>query len=181
MLKGIIVAADGAEDTELVAMRDIFLRTKEIEIDLVTLGDKKEFVTSHGLRIGSDKTIDEVKEEDYDFICLPGGKVGVDNMKASNKLKDLVMEFANNDKYVAAICAAPSFLGELGLLKGKRYICFPGFETEGGIRMEAGVVDDGKIVTGRSMYYTIPFAEMMVKCMLGEKAVAAVFPGTRGV
>lgn len=182
MLKGIIIAADGCEDTEIVATRDILLRTREIEVDLVTLNDTKEFTTSHGLRIKADKSIGEVMADGYGFIVLPGGKAGVDNIIASEKALELVKEFHRKGKVLGAICAAPSILGKLGLLEGVSYVCFPGFEAEGGIlKSEASAVIDGKIVTGRSMYYSVSFGEALVRALLGKEAADALYGSIRGL
>ncbi len=176
-----ILAPDGCEDTEIVALRDILLRSGKIEVDLLHLGEKAEFTTSHGLLVKADKALSEASAEEYDFVCLPGGKAGVGLMADDKRVLDFVVSFRKQGKLIAAICAAPSILGKIGLLDKVRYTCYPGFETGDGIKIEAGVVSDQGIVTGRSMYYTIPFAEMIVKELLGDKAVNEIFVSTRGI
>ncbi len=181
MPRGLILAPNGCEDTEIVATRDVLLRTGQIQIDMASLTDEKEFKTSHGLVIRAETTIDEVDENDYDFIYLPGGKVGVDNILASEKALELIKAFRKADKVLAAICAAPSILGKLGLLEGVTYTCFPGFETEGGIKADAPAVSDQKIVTGRSMYYSADFGELLVQALLGQEAADALYRPIRGL
>ena len=181
MKKGLLLLADGFEETEAISTHDILSRTHEIDCVLASISSSKEIVTSMGLVVKANCLLSEVDEEEFDFLILPGGKVGVNNLKACPRVKELVLSFHKKGKGVYAICAAPSILGELGLLDGKNYTCFPGFETgKGNYLKDEGAVRDGDLITGHSMAFTIPFAEEIVKKECGEEALKRIAPGTRG-
>ena len=181
MKKGLMLLGNGFEETEAISTHDILSRTHEIECVLASISSSKEVATSMGLVVKANCLLSEIKEDDYDFLILPGGKVGVDNLKACPRVKELVLSFYKKGKGVYAICAAPSILGELGLLDDKSYTCFPGFETgKGRYLKEEGAVRDGSIITGHSMAFTIPFAEEIVRKECGEEALRRIAPGTRG-
>ncbi len=180
MYKGIIVLADGFETVEALATHDIILRSKKIESELVGL-NKLEIASSNNTIVKVKKTLKQINEEDYDFICLPGGKIGVDNLSKSSELKELLLKFYKHDKLISAICAAPSILGNYGFLDNKHYTCFPGFQKGKGIYENVGSVVDDKIITGHSMYYSIEFAERIVYFFLKEEGLKTIYPGTRGI
>lgn len=180
MKKGLMLLGDGFEETEAITTHDILCRTHEINCVLASIMPTLEVKTSMGLTVKADIPLEEAKASEYDFLVLPGGKVGVNNLKASQKVKDLILAFHKLGKGVYAICAAPSILGELGLLDGKSYTCFPGFQTGKGEYKNAPCVREGNIITGHSMAFTIPFAEEIVKKELGEEALLKIAPGTRG-
>ena len=181
MKKGLLLLADGFEIVEALASADIIRRSKVLGCDLVSISKKKEVVSSMGTAVKADALLEEVRPEDYSFLILPGGKRGVENLKASEEVLNLVRDFYKEGKGVYAICAAPSILGELGILEGKDYTCFPGFQKGNGHYENAPFVEDGSIITGHSMAYSIPFAEAIVKKEGGEEALEATFPGTRGL
>ncbi len=181
MKKGLLLLADGFEETEAIATHDILTRSHEITCVMASIKDSLEVASSMGMVIKADVLIADVDETKFDFLVLPGGKVGVENLKACPKVKELVLSFYQKSKGVYAICAAPSILGELGLLDDKAYTCFPGFECgRGKWKSEEGAVSDGNIITGHSMAFSIPFAEEIVKRECGQEALDRIHPGTRG-
>ena len=116
------------------------------------------------------------------MLILPGGKKGVENLKKNKDVLNLVrFFFLTPGKEVHAICAAPSILGELGLLKDRHYTCFPGFEGKEGTYTKEGVTKDGNLITGKSMGYTIPFALAIVEAHFGKETVAQIEKGTLGL
>lgn len=117
--------ADGFEEIEALAPVDI-LRRGGKDVKTVAVKGKKA-VGTHGIAVECDITIDEVKD-DMEMLILPGGMPGTKNLAASEKLISLVKEAFEKGIYIGAICAAPSVLGEIGILKGKKATCFPGFE-----------------------------------------------------
>jgi 4-methyl-5(b-hydroxyethyl)-thiazole monophosphate biosynthesis len=179
MIKGLILFADGFEETEGIATHDILIRAG---IDAVTASiNNKQVITSMGLAVIADIILKEANLSVYDFIVIPGGKKGVVNLKASKDVIDAIKYFHDNDKLVCAICAGPSILGDLGYLDGIPFTCFPGFETGKGIKdNKNGVVLSGKIITARSMYFTIPFAEKIVEYYFGQEGLDKIYHGTRG-
>ena len=108
-----------------------------------------------------------------DMLVLPGGMPGTANLDAHDGVRRVVREFCEKGKYVGAICAAPSILGNMGLLKGKRGTCFPAFEDRmsGAVLVKAPVVQDGNIITSRGMGTAIEFGLKLVE-VLTDKAKA---------
>lgn len=181
MMRGICLLEDGFEETEAISTHDILTRTHEIELDMVSCNGRGEVQTSMGLIIKCKKCLEEVELKDYEFCVLPGGKRGVDNLKANGSAMNAIKSFIKEGKPVYAICAAPSILGELGYLDGKSYTCFPGFQVGKGNYIHTGSVVDGNLITGHSMFYTIEFAENIVKSLLGEEALDRIAQGTKGL
>ncbi len=181
MKNALILLADGFEETEALATHDILNRTHEIKPFLCSIKEGKTVASSAGLNVIADLSLSEIKEEDYSFLVLPGGKKGVENLKASEEVGNLIRSFLSAGRGVYAICAAPSILAEMGLLEEAKYTCFPGFETGKGAYTGKEVEIDGKWITARSMAYTIPFAEAIIRKELGEEAVMRIRPGTMGL
>lgn len=180
-IKGIMLLADGVEETEAVSCHDILTRAG-IVLDAVSTKDCHRIHTSMGLTIKVEKNLKEIDDfSSYSFIVLPGGKKGVENLSKSKRVIEIIKSFHDEGKLLCAICAAPSIYGELGYLDNKKFTCFPGFEVGKGIKDEVnGSVEDGNLITGRSMYFTIPFGEMIVKHFLGQAGVDKIYHGTRG-
>ena len=180
MVKGIMLMADGVEETESVACHDILTRAG-ISLDAVSIKDCHRIHTSMGLTIKVEKNIKEIEDfSTYDFIVIPGGKVGVANIDKSKKAISIIEDFYDSGKLMCAICAGPYILGRLGYLDNIHFTCFPGFQIGKGIYEDVGAVEDGKIITGHSMYYTIEFAERIVKYYLGQAGLEKIYHGTRG-
>ena len=117
-----------------------------------------------------DALFDEINFDEYDCIVLPGGLPGATNLRADQRVCDVVCEFAAT-KHVAAICAAPFILGELDLLEGRHATCFPGFEKsfpEGAYTGEK-VTQDGNIITASGMAQSLPFALELLRTLAGDK------------
>ena len=121
-----ILLAEGFEEIEALTQTDVLRRAG---IEVKNVGVTGEFVTgSHGITVKADVTIDEAAKTVPEGIILPGGIPGTPNIAKSEKAVELIKAVSEKGGLVAAICAAPSVLGELGLLEGKKAICYPGFE-----------------------------------------------------
>ena len=119
--------AGGFEETEAIATLDII---KRAGIDIQTVGiDKKEVTGSHNITVKCDILKEEVSKENLDGVILPGGMPGTLNLQKDLFVEEMVLYANENKKLVAAICAAPMILGELGVLEDKMATCYPGFET----------------------------------------------------
>ncbi len=163
-----VLLAEGFEDIEALEPVDILRRA---EIDVKTAGVAGKTVTSsHGVTVFADIEIDEVATEDMDMLVLPGGP-GYPNLEGSDSVQKLISYAAENDIYIAAICASPSIIGKLGLLSGKKYTCFPGFEefVEGGIYSGEKAVLDGKFLTGKGAGAASDFGFKMVEIFKGKE------------
>lgn len=172
----IVYFANGMEECEALITVDI-LRRCGIEVTTASVHDTKEITTSHNIKVEADAMAKDTDCLNYDMIMLPGGKGGTDNLKASPMVKEACRVMAETKgKYVAAICAAPSVLGQLGLLQGKRATCYPGFEDQltGCEYTGEDVVICGNIITGKGMGVTIPFALQAASLLVGGETAEKV-------
>ena len=126
---------------------------------------------SHGIEIKADTFFEDVDFGQADLLVLPGGMPGTLHLGEHQGLAKLLTETAAQGKRVAAICAAPSVLGGLGLLKGKRAVCYPGFEDKltGAQVGTEEVVTDGNITTSRGLGTAIPFALELISLLFGQE------------
>ncbi|MBO5657672.1 MAG: DJ-1/PfpI family protein, partial [Agathobacter sp.] len=117
--------------------------------------------------------------EMLDGIVLPGGMPGTTTLGESEIVQKVIRDFAAAGKLVAAICAAPSVLGQAGILEGKKATCYPGFEDQlaGATSLAEPVVVDGNIITGRGMGTAIPFALAIIAYFLGEEKAREIGTG----
>ena len=170
-----IFMADGCEEIEGLTVVDIVRRAK-LEMTTISITDKKEVTSSHNVTFLTDALASEVDFDGFDAIVLPGGMPGTLNLGASDMVNKVIKKFAGEGKIVAAICAAPSILGHLGILNGKKATallegrhatCHPGFEEKltGAITSEDAVVVDGNIITSRGMGTAIDFGLAIVDCL----------------
>ncbi len=164
-----VFLANGFEETEAIAPVDI-LRRSELDVKTVGIGEEV-VVSSHGIAVIPDITeVDFVPSDDIDMIVLPGGMPGTLNLEKSRTVQEAIDYCVRNDKYIAAICAAPSILGKKGLLQGKKAVCFPGFEQflEGAEIPAEGVVHDGKIITAKGAGVAIEFGLELSRILAGN-------------
>lgn len=122
--KVLIPLADGCEELEAVTLIDLLRRAS---IQVVTAGiDEHTIMASRGTRLIADTLLDDVVDEDFDMVLLPGGLPGADNLNADPLVHDILIRSYDNGHAVAAICAAPKVLAQAGLLENKRATCYPG-------------------------------------------------------
>lgn len=166
--------ANGFEELEALSPVDV-LRRAGVSVTTVGVGSR-QIIGSHNIPVICDTTTDEVKPEDIEMVVLPGGMPGTTNLEASPVVMSFLDKALVQDKWIAAICAAPSILGHRGLLKGKEAICFPGFEgaLEGAILSDQPVCVDmngSKIVTAKGAGVALEFALTLVACLKGKDAM----------
>ena len=131
-------------------------------------------------RAGIDVTIAAVLTEaecsDFDALLLPGGMPGTENLFENEIVRALACDYAEAGRIVAAICAAPTVLGRLGLLKNKRATCYPGCEDRlfAAEVLDADVVRDGNVITGRALGAAIPFALEVIAALEGAERAEKV-------
>ena len=170
-----LLLGTGFEETEAIAPLDI-LRRAGIETLSVGLNGKTVY-GGHGIGIEADITIDEMDLTALDMLVLPGGLGGVASIRASKPAMDALRFAWENDKYIAAICAAPTILADLGITDGKNATCYPGCESAMGsavMAADAASVQDGKVITGTSAGCAVQFGLTLVETLLGEAAAAAL-------
>jgi 4-methyl-5(b-hydroxyethyl)-thiazole monophosphate biosynthesis len=176
-LKTAIFFADGCEEIEGLTVVDLLYRAG-IPCTKVSINDIPEVTSSHEVTFRTDTTIAELDFSEYDMLILPGGVPGTPNLRACDKLMEEVVSFHKEGKQIAAICAAPGILAELGLLNGIPATCNPSRDdllTENGaILKENKVVVSGNIITSRAMGTAIPFGLAIVEHYLGRDTARAL-------
>lgn len=162
-----IFLADGFEEIEALTPVDVFRRAG-LETLTVSVSDSYTVTGAHNIAVTADKLLTEIDCADADLLLLPGGMPGTKHLGACEPLCDALTAHAQAGKPVAAICAAPSVLGKLGLLNGKEAVCYPGFEDAliGATVSEKNVVRDGNTVTAAGMGVALDFA-LECLCLLG--------------
>ena len=168
MKKVIVFLAKGFEEIEAISIIDV-LRRAEVSVTTVSISKEKEVKGAHNVPVVADKLFDDVDFASYDMIVLPGGMPGAKNLQEHEGVKKQVEVF-EKDKHVGAICAAPMVLGGMGLLKGRRATCYPGFEAEliGATITNEEVTVDGNIITGKGPAFAMKFALQLVETLAGK-------------
>ncbi len=163
MSKVYIFFADGLEEIEGLTVVDM-LRRVGIDISIVSINGTLTVTGSHKIQIGADMLLSDINTEDGCMFILPGGMPGTTYLGENETVCHILKDAAAAGKYVGAICAAPSVLGNLGLLKGKMATSYPSFLTEdmGAIISTDPVVVDGNIITSRGMGTAIEFAAELI-------------------
>lgn len=171
-----IFFAEGFEETEALIPADI-LKRAGLDVRLISVTGKKEVTGSHGITVITDESFDRSECEGLDMLVLPGGMPGTVNLESCKELCGLLCEHAGKDMPLAAICRAPTILGHLGLLKGHRACCYPGFEgeLEGAYAVtDKKAVTDGDIITSRGAGCVFAFALEIVSYFLGKERAAQI-------
>ncbi|BBJ00118.1 protease [Ferrigenium kumadai] len=168
MKTALILFADGSEELEAVTVINL-LRRGGVTVVFAGLHEGP-LRGSRGTVLVPDTTLDDVLDHDYDMVVLPGGQPGTNNLKTDARVLKLVRRMHEADKYVTAICAAPSVLATAGLLDGKHATSFPGsldpFPKV--LREPLAVVEDGKLITSRGPGTAMDFALTLVERLVGH-------------
>lgn len=164
--------ADGFEEVEALTQVDYLRRAN---VDVLTVGVTGEYVMgTRKIIVKADTTIEKVCDLDKaDMLILPGGLGGTKGMENCRKVTDAVVAAYENGAYIAAICAAPTILAHLGLLKDKRCVCYPDMQDEllkfGGKVCDEAVVCDGQIITSRAAGSAEEFAFSLIEVLCGSE------------
>lgn len=169
-MKALILCEEGLEECEALVTRNLLYRAK---IDVLTAGPKKEITSSRKLTFTVDRLFDEVKDELFDCLILPGGIPGTNNLEKNEIVQKMIDNHIKNDKYVAAICAAPSILIHKGLIKDNCFTCSPGFENNL-TKAQGKAVVDNKIITARGLGASFEFGYEIIKSLLNEETAQEV-------
>lgn len=172
-----VLLANGFEEVEALAPVDV-LRRAGIEVKTVAVEDVNDYLItgSHGITVKVDLLVEDIPKENIDAIILPGGMPGTANLEANKYVIDTIHYCHENGKLIAAICAAPSILGHLGLLSGKKATCFPGYEKDLHCAVFTGgsVVTDGNIITADGVGNAIRFGQAIAAYFVGGEAARRV-------
>ena len=166
----LVPLAQGCEELEAVTITDLLVRAG---IKVTTCGlDEKPVKASRGITIIPDTSIDKVLNESFDLIVLPGGLPGADHLRDNQSLQALIKKQASENKYLAAICAAPKALAEAGVLQGKKATGFPGVLDalqDNSITITSNAIEiDGNIITSRGPGTAMDFALTLIELLKGK-------------
>ena len=170
MSRVLVPLAQGCEELEAITITDLLVRAG---VDVTTAGlDDSPVTASRGTRIIPDTSIDNVLDQTFDLIVLPGGLPGADHLRDSDKVQALLKSHADQGKYIGAICAAPKAMAAAGLLDGKKATAYPGvLDSLADERIEvcdSAVEIDGKIVTSRGPGTAMDFALTLIELLEGS-------------
>lgn len=162
--------ADGFEDIEALTPVDV-LRRGGLDVTTVSITENKQVTSAHNVTVVCDELFDNLSFADADMLILPGGMPGAANLNAHEGLRELILRQNAEQKPLAAICAAPMVYGNLGLLKGRRATCYPGFETylEGAEYTARPVEQDGHFITGKGPGAAMAFAFAILEHFCGKE------------
>lgn len=163
--------AEGFEELEVVTPVDL-LRRAGINVNTVSISGKKEVTGAHGITLHADLHFEQCDFTHADLLMLPGGMPGTKNLAEYQPLCQLLTEHNEKGKRIGAICAAPSVLGQLHLLEGKKATCYPGFESYlGESYVDDSVVVDGNMVTAKGPGVAYDYALCLIY-LLKDKETA---------
>lgn len=171
--------ANGFEEIEGLAPVDI-LRRGGVEIKTVSITGSEWVETSHGVTLKADLKFEDIADfDDADMLLLPGGMPGSTNLKAHEGVCQALLKQHAAGKRIGAICAAPLVLGSLGLLKGRKATCYPGFEKylDGAEYTAELVEEDGNITTGKGPAASFPYAYRILSYFAGKETAKEVQQG----
>ena len=170
-----ILLADGFEEAEAIVPADL-LRRAGVQVALV--GVTGQSVTgAHGICVAADCLLEQVDVEQMELLMVPGGLGGVENVGASAAAMELIEKAAKGHSVLAAICAAPSLLGKLNLLEGRKAVCYPGIEDSMGGALPqycCSAVEDGDIITGEGPGAAFDFGLKLVEKLKGTEVARQV-------
>ncbi len=178
MAKVYMFLANGSEEIESLIPVDVF-RRGGVEVKTVSITGSEFVEMAHGVTLKADLKFEDADLSDADLLMLPGGLPGATNLNDHEGVRQAMLRQYESGKLVAAICAAPMVLGSLGIVKGKRATCYPGFEKylDGATYTHELCTVDGKIITGEGPAATLPYAYTLLAMLTTEQTAHAVAEG----
>ena len=170
MKKIYLFLADGFEEVEALTVVDL-LRRANIDVKTISINKEKNVIGRSGINVISDLIYDEnMNFDDGDGIGLPGGAPGFINLQNHTGVTNLLKEYFEKSKLICAICAAPTVLGSIGILKDKKAVCFPGMENMLNSKEigNSGTVIDDNIITSKGIGTAIEFSLAIIEKLLGD-------------
>lgn len=179
MAKAYTFLANGFEEIEALAPVDI-LRRGGVEVVTVSINATPEVESAHGVTVKADTTFDAAGSfDDADLLMLPGGMPGAANLKAHEGVCRALLDHHARGRRIGAICAAPMVLGAIGLLRGRRATCYPGFEQylDGATYTPELVQEDGLFTTGEGPAAALPYAYRLLRHFVGDDQARQIEQG----
>ena len=176
-----IFLADGFEDMEAIATRDVLLRGG-VDVQTVSITDEPFVTSSHGITVSVDLTRDDFDDDAPAVMIFPGGMPGSKNLAADKALMALMRKCYAGGGIVAAICAAPGLVAsQLEDVTGKRFTCFEGFQdamiAKGAVYTPESAVVDGQLITGRGAGHAVHFGLAILETLKGKETADRVRAG----
>ena len=165
----------GFEETEAIAPLDL-LRRAGVQVQTVGVNGRIIY-GGHQIGVEADILLEEMDLTQLEMIILPGGLGGVASVRASRLAMDALKFAWENDKFVAAICAGPTVLADLGITDGRSATCYPGCEEGmGSARMvaDAACIQVGKLITGTSAGCAVKFGLQLISALKGDEVASAI-------
>ncbi|GAB5561499.1 MAG: DJ-1/PfpI family protein [Synoicihabitans sp.] len=163
------ILPEGFEEIEAVTPIDLWRRAG-FKVQTITLTSRKEVTGRSGITIQADLPWGAIKpEQSFDALFIPGGP-GVNKLRESPDVRELVGQHFAAGSWIIAICAAPLVLKDAGLLDGRKFTAHPTVEAElRGILMDEPVVVDEKIVTSKGAGTSVDVGLKVIELLGGEK------------
>ncbi len=166
----LIHLATGFEEIEAITIIDVLRRAK---LEVITVSVTGHLIVSgaHHINVEADQLYDDTDYENATMLILPGGMPGTTNLQNHKGLENQLKKFNAENKRIGAICAAPMILGSLGFLKGKKAVCYPGFESNlsGATVLQLPFVVADNIITGRGVGTALDFSLEIVRLLKGDQ------------
>ncbi len=178
MAKVYVFAAEGNEEIENLTICDLLNRAGN-DVQMISITGDVNLTGSNGFGIRANDVFKEGAYEDGDCFVIPGGMPGTNNLGAFEPLTSLLKRKFEEGKHVAAICAAPMVLGDLGIVSGKKAICYPGCEGRltGAKITDVPAVTDGNVTTGRGPGAAMDFGLELIRVLNGAEKAKEVKEG----
>ena len=163
-----ILLGTGFEEAEALVPADMLRRAN---IDVCMAGvDGIDITGAHHITVKADCAVADVNVDELELLFLPGGLGGVDAIKSSPAAMELIRQAHEKGVKLAAICAAPTILAELGYLNGKKAVCYTGFETQldGAFVTDSSVETDGIFITARGAGVAVEFGLKLVELVASK-------------
>ncbi len=166
-MRVLTLVAKGFEELEAIGTIAL-LKRSGIDVVIASL-EGSEVSGKHAICISNLANANEQNMKDYDCLLLPGGPHYV-ALEKSDVAKQLIHDCFAQNKYIAAICAAPTILGRMGYLKDRNYTCFTSMNEDfKGTYMDQYVVVDGNIISARSAAASIDFAFAIISALQSKQ------------
>lgn len=171
----LVFLADGFEEIEGLTVADV-LRRAGLKVQTVSIMGRAQVTGAHGIPVIADTVLEEADFEEAELLVLPGGMPGTRYLGECGALTKRLLEFHAAGRKLAAICAAPSVLGDLGILEGRKAVCYPGFEERlrGADVGKEAVALDGNVMTSRGPGTALPFALALVSWLKSDEESARI-------
>ncbi len=180
MANVVMLLARGFEETEAIVPADL-LKRAGANVTLVATEGGLAVPGAHDITVAADITIEDLRKEEMDCLVLPGGALGTELLGENPQVTSLIEYAANKGIIIAAICAAPSILGNLGLLEGRNVAVYPGFDESMQFANITGkkIEHDDIFITAEGMGVAFEFGFKLVEVLFGTDKVTELQNTTR--